>query len=196
MVSGEYLGYSVKQSDDATKSNWSLYKIFEKGGMSEMERNTLIKIKQDYFVENGVNPQTKMEMKQARDAGNLLLSGKNNKNPYFEELRKYIETYKEKIKQEFIDCLFCAPLQYPIYEFDGKKIVHLNAIIPTIDDILFEEYLDYYKLKNGNERDTAKIYYKLKVLDHFYRVEVRFKGELFTGASPQFLTHEDVEITK
>ena len=193
-TTGSYFGYSVKQTDDATKSNWSLYRVFEKGGMSEQQISELVQIKQDYFAGNGLIPKTESERKSARDAGNYLLSGKNNKNPYFEALRQHIEVYKVIFKQTVIECLFCGPLQYPMYEFNGSTVVHLNQVVPTMEDIVFEEYLDYYKLKNGNMRDTAKIYYKLKVLDHFYRVEVRFKGELFTGTSPQFLIHEDVEI--
>ena len=193
-ITGSYFGYSVKQTDDATKSNWSLYKVFEKGGMTEQQILGLVQIKQDYFAGNGLIPKTESERKSARDAGNYLLSGKNNNNPYFEALRQQIDVYKDVFKQTVIECLFCGPLQYPMYEFNGTTVVHLNQVVPTMEDIVFEEYLDYYKLKNGNMRDTAKIYYKLKVLEHFYRVEVRFKGDLFTGTSPQFLIHEDVEI--
>lgn len=54
----------------------------------------------------------------------------------------------------------------------------------------FIEHMPYYYDKKGVKRQTAKLFYQLKVFNDIYRVEVRWKGNIH-NSSPQFLVHED-----
>ena len=47
----------------------------------------------------------------------------------------------------------------------------------------------YSTKKSGDDRDAAKLFYQLKVDSKKYRIEIRFKGDIW-ASSPQFLTHE------
>ena len=79
-----------------------------------------------------------------------------------------------------------------IYEFDGEKINKLNETI-DVNEVLFEEHLPYYYDKSGKLRETAKLFYQLIIHEKIYRVEVRWKGNIY-NASPQFQIHDDNEI--
>jgi hypothetical protein len=58
--------------------------------------------------------------------------------------------------------------------------------------VTFEEHADYYKMKNGEERSAAKLFYQLCISQKKYRVEIRWKGNVH-DASPQFQIHDDAD---
>ena len=74
-----------------------------------------------------------------------------------------------------------------MYEFDGTLFVKFNKNI-DFSTGTFEEYFPYYLNKNGEERQTAKLFYRLTVGDSIYKVEIRWKGNIY-NASPQFQIH-------
>ena len=76
-----------------------------------------------------------------------------------------------------------------MYEFDGKNFYKLNENV-DLSDVKFAECADYYLTKAGKERETAKLFYKLLVGKKKYRVEIRWKGNVY-NASPQFQIHDD-----
>ena len=49
--------------------------------------------------------------------------------------------------------------------------------------------MPYYYKKSGEKRDATKLFYRLTCRDKIYRVEVRWKGNLYV--SPQFQIHEE-----
>ena len=58
--------------------------------------------------------------------------------------------------------------------------------------VVFEEYLPYYLKKSGVERKVAKLFYRLTVGEKIYRVEVRWKGDIY-NAAPQFQIHNETD---
>ena len=175
----KFVGLSVKQSKDATKSNYSVQKI-----LGEEVDELLTKIKKNFLKEQGFLKFNKMD----RNKVNVLFYPQYKENPYMNRLKEEIENKKENISRFLIDKLFCSNINYDIYEFDGTKLIKL--IKETEQSPTFEEYLPYYHDKKGKERKTAKLFYKLTYNNKIYRVEVRWKGNIH-NASPQFQIHEE-----
>ena len=86
--------------------------------------------------------------------------------------------------------MFCFNIHYDIYEYNGINFSKINN--NNCSKITLEEYLPYYLTKNGKERAAAKLFYRLKVDDKIYKVELRWKGNVF-NSSPQFQIHETSE---
>lgn len=177
LADGTFVGVSVKQSEAATKSNYSVEKMFSKedGAASQ-------KARRDMLASVGVSTyydDTK------RDEVNTLFY--DRANPYWTLLRAHIETYKNSITKTLVDCLYGAGVPYPLYEFDGSELVRLHSVNPA--DVVFEEHLPFYMCDDGvTARKCAKMFYRLTTPRGSYRVEVRWKGDVY-GASPQFQIH-------
>lgn len=188
-VNGEIFGISIKNDEKATKSNYSVHKILDvvENGSDKM----LSKYLKTYLNENGIQrikkTDTKEEKESKRINANQLFYNKNN--PYWNQLRIMISKYNDDIKYIIVRYLYSSTLHYPVYEYDGKKLVRLNITKEEERQIIFQEYEDYYKMKNGNNRNAAKMFYQLIVQDKKYRVEIRWKGDCFV--SPQFEIHEE-----
>ena len=177
---GKCDGLSVKQSKAATKSNYSVQKILGK----ETDK-LLTEIKKNYLTEQGFPPKFN---ELDRDELNKLFKPENKENPYMSKLKEEIEKNKQMICNFLIEKLYCSNVKYDIYEFDGLQ---LNKLIKPNDnsDITFGEYMPYYYKKSGEKRDATKLFYRLTCRDKIYRVEVRWKGNLYV--SPQFQIHEE-----
>lgn len=174
-----FIGLSVKQSKDATKTNYSVQKILG------IEKNKLLtEIKKKYLSDNGFNKFNKLD----REKVNKLFYPKNKENPYMNKLKEEIENNKEFIKQFLVNKMFSSSVDYDIYEFNGKELIKLSINKESI--ITFEEHIPYYYNKKGIERETAKLFYKLVCNNKTYRVEIRWKGNI-NNSSPQFQIHEE-----
>ena len=173
-------GISVKQSQDATKSNYSVHKMLGK----DLDK-TLTKVKKDYLKENGF---TKFDKAQRPDV-NKLFYPQNKVNPYWLRVREEVAKNKDKILPQLLDSLYCSNVNYDIYEFDGTSFSKLNDHA-DMSAATFEEHLPYYLDKKGKERETAKMFYRLTTGSKNYRVEVRWKGNIY-NAAPQFQIHND-----
>jgi len=170
------IGISVKQSKDAPLSNYSVHNLLDKDIAKGLTRE-----KKNYLKENGFTSFIKTQ----RNNINKLFYPKNKTNPYWEKLKEQISLNKQKIVQQVIESLFCSNVSYDIYEFNGVSFTKLNKNI-DLDNVNFEEYLPYYFTKSGEERQTAKLFYKLTIDEKIFRVEVIWKGNVY-NASPQFL---------
>jgi hypothetical protein len=175
LMDGSWIGISVKQDGRATKSNYSVQSLF-----GHVENIRLTNIKKQYLESNGFTSFQKSERSQV----NKLFY---QDNPYWDEIKQYIKQYNRYIATFLYDKLFASSLHYPLYEFDSKKMVLLTKEMSVIT---FEEHLPYYYDKNGKRRNAAKLFYKLCINDKEYRVEIRWKGNVF-HASPQFQIHEE-----
>ena len=173
-------GMSIKQSKDATKSNYSVHGFFG----NETDK-MLTKCKKTYLNENGFTSFKKEE----RQHVNTLFYPQNKENPYWTALRENINSNKREISHKLVRSLLCYDVPHDVYEFDGtclkKYIKDVN-----FSDIVFEECPKYYLDKSGNERKTAKLFYLLNFQNVNIRVEVRWKGNVY-NASPQFQLHDD-----
>ena len=179
------IGISVKQSKEATKSNYSVHKL-----LGDELDTILTNIKKTYLKENGFSSFDKT----LRDQVNQLFYPQNKENPYWSRIRTEIINNNELIVQQLIESLYCSIVNYDIYEFDGISFTKLNTII-DMSTVVFEEYIPYYFTKSGEERRTAKLFYRLTVGEKIYRVEVRWKGNVY-NAAPQFQIHDSQEDTK
>jgi hypothetical protein len=201
-----YEGWSVKQSKSATKSNYSVTKL-----VSVKERKECKAVKLQYLKDCNA-PTTKglseADKKIARKQCNELFYD-SKKNPYWLKIKECVELNNDSIKESLVSSLFSSKISYPLYEFSGKEIVHLNGfkyVYNSHNPIEFAEEESFYYGKKGERRNAAKLFYKLKfaytTLDTVgshdnttkfptktFRVEVRWKGEIKT-ASPQFQMHE------
>jgi hypothetical protein len=177
---GDFVGWSCKQSDNATKSNYSVHKIL--GPEISAKLNN---IKQELLTTNGF-PKF---LKSKREDVNKLFYP-NKQNPYWNQLRIEIEKNNALIKSVLVDCLYATSIPYPVYEFDGTSILNNTKEVIDQTKVLFEECDAYYMTQKGELRETAKLFYKLCVHDKKYRVEIRWKGNIYT-ASPQFQIHND-----
>lgn len=179
--SGIFIGFSIKQSKLATKSNYSVQKMFPTEISDE-----LTAIKLNYLRENGF---LKHDAKN-RDGVNKLFYGEN---PYFVKLKMYIEQYNSLIISNIIKHLYCDGISYDIYEFDGEKMDKLSGFKIMKENVLFHEHLPFNVDKNGKQRNCAKLFYKLVVPTENltvseYRVEIRWKGNVHQS-SPQLFIH-------
>jgi hypothetical protein len=174
------IGFSIKQSKCATKTNYSVQKI-----LGPEEDKILTDIKKQYLKNNGITCFDKSE----RDKVNKLFYFQNKDNPYWIELKKMIEIHKIKIIKLLVQSLFCSNVMYEVYEFNGEQLVRLNQQNDTAE-ISFDEHLPYYYCKMGSERETAKLFYRLVVGKKVFRVEIRWKGNIY-NSSPQFQLHEE-----
>jgi hypothetical protein len=203
MADGTYEGLSIKQSKNATKSNYSVEKCFKKE-----ERQNCKTIKLNHLKDNNApnpKPLSGQEKKDARKKCNQLFYVDNpteNTNPYWQAIKDGIDSNKDKIQNMLVASLLCDKIPYPMSEFDGEKIEFLNKLKYSNDNIKFEEEPSYYYNKKNELRKTAKLFYKLTFAyttpdtaisinnTKTYRVEIRWKGDI-KNASPQFQMHEE-----
>lgn len=181
------IGLSLKQSYKAQKSNISIEKMvgtYEPGLNKSLSGNRRAMCRShNYYGVRGLNAE---EKKQQRKFANSLFY---IKNPYFDELMFIIKTYKIEIGKDLVNYLNSTAVPYDVYEFDGKEMIHLNKN-RNFKNIKFELNEPYKYTKKGNLRNAAKLFYQLTFEDKKYRVEVRFKNDIYTS-SPQFCIHND-----
>lgn len=180
LLSGEFIGFSVKQSKKATKSNYSVQKMFG----TETD-NKLSETRHKYLNENGIVDFQKSQRKQV----NELFYPKNINNPYWSEVKNLIKENNKSISTKIVSYLHCINVPYCMYEFDGETMYKLSNTV-NLDSVVFDEHMPYYYDSKGNLRDAAKLFYRLEVEGKKYRVEVRWKGDVY-NASPQFQLHEE-----
>lgn len=177
------IGLSIKQNKNATKSNYSVQKM-----LGIEENITLTNIKKQYLNEKGFTSFDKTQ----RANINELFYPQNKENLYFNKLREFISNKNKEISKQLVEPLYCSNIKYDMYEYDGTDVTKLNKVIDP-SKIIFEEYLPYYFDKAGKERKAAKLFYRLVVEEKVYRVEIRWKGNVY-NASPQFQIHEDEDV--
>jgi len=178
-IYGDFIGWSCKQSCNATKSNYSVHKIL---GTTISKKLNIIK--KEFLTSNGFPKFSK----QDRESVNKLFYP-NKENLYWTQLRFEIANANQLIISILLDCLYGANMPYNIYEFDGTSITNTKHVI-DINNVSFEEYNSYYMTSNGEFRNAAKLFYRLCVDEKKYRVEIRWKGNIH-NASPQFMIHNN-----
>ena len=182
---GSFIGLSVKQSDQCTKTNFSVEKILSEIAQSPEYGKTLSSARKQFLANAGFEKHDRTK----RDEVNALFyPGKVN--VYWDLLRTEIKKYNDEIKKTIVSDMFPVDLPYTLYEFNGNSFQNLRV---DIESVVFNEHTAYYYDKKGGLRHAAKLYYQLSVNGHEYRIEVRWKGNIHT-ASPQFQTHTASEV--
>ena len=177
LLDNSFVGISVKQSEAATKSNYSVEKMFN----NKEDAAACLKARRDVLASIGVT--TYYEDSKRKEVNALFY---DRENPYWTLLRTNIEKYKPSIVKTLVECLYGAGVPYPLYEFDCTSMVRLSAV--ELADVVFEEHLPFYYKKNGQPRNCAKLFYRLITPRGSYCVEVHWKGDCY-GPSPQFMIH-------
>ena len=193
------IGVSIKQSKESTKSNYSVQKMLGENNnklLTIIRKNYInSKIKIDNSNDNS-NDNSKMNEpikkiidKSLRSKINSLFYDNSNENIYWKKIRECIEENKINIIKTLVSSLYVSDISYDIYEFNGETLIKLNKKI-NFEEVYFMECKEYYFCKNGTPRQTAKLFYKLIIENKTYRVEIRWKGNIY-NSSPQFQTHEE-----
>ena len=170
-----WIGISVKQSDHATKSNLSVHKCF-----SKEEEKRCTETKTNFLNDNGFEKFNKDE----RSEVNKLFY---TTNTYWELIKNLINEHNTEVKTKLTETLYCKRTPYPMFEYDGKQMKNMHCEIEP-NKITFEEHEEFYMTKSGKRRNAAKLFYLLSTPTKKYRVEIRWKGNIFSS-SPQFQTH-------
>ena len=195
LKSGTFIGFSIKQDDACTKTNFSVEKMLVELISDQMKKKEFKKEiadqRKQILKAHGIDNKN---LKENRELANrLFYDSMEGTNAYWNALRNHIENKNTEIKHKLISNLFPVDLPYDLYEFGGDGFSKLNVSISD-DNTSFKEHNPYYFDDKGTRRKTAKMFYKLVVNDKKYRVEVRFKGNAWAGA-PQFLTHQDKKVS-
>jgi|TARA_B110000114_G_scaffold64841_1_gene68956 hypothetical protein len=180
---GIIIGFSIKQDTLCTKSNFSVEKMLSECVEDKTQyKREMSDIRKQLLRSNGITGTNIKSMRQK--ANELFYDSLENTNPYWNILKKNIDTHILDIKSSLVKHLFPVNLPYDLYEFDGITFERLNILIQNVE---FNEEPSYYYSK-GIRRNAAKLFYKLVIEHKVFRVEIRFKGNAWTG-SPQFQTH-------
>lgn len=190
----EIVGFSIKQDTSCTKTNFSVEKmlgeLISDATLKKNFKKEIANKRKEVLKAHGIDNKN---LKNNRDKANeIFYDSLERTNLYWNALKEHLDNNSEAIKNELIKNLFPTDLPYKLYEFDGSTIEKLD--VSSGDKTEFYEHEKYYHDDKGNRRKAAKMFYKLVVNDKKYRVEIRFKGNAWSGA-PQFQTHYDPHVT-
>ena len=190
----EIIGFSIKQDKSCTKTNFSVEKMLgELISDAILKKNFKKEIadkRKEVLKAHGIDSKN---LKDNRDKANeIFYDSLERTNLYWSALKEHLDTNSDAIKNELIRNLFPTNLPYKLYEFDGSTIEKLD--VSSDDKTEFYEHSKYYYDDKNQRRKAAKMFYKLVVNDKKYRIEIRFKGNAWSGA-PQFQTHYDPHVT-
>ena len=181
---GGIYGVSVKQSKDATLSNYSVNLILDdiKGNSNISKQLQTIKLQ--YISEQGLNINDKQD--RAKIGKHFY---NHFDNPYWNAMRVAIKENSNEIGTHILNSVFCTKTDTKVYEYDGNSLSEFNPIcIPNADIVEDENYYYKYnkKQKKNIQRKAAKMFYNLTIGGVVrYRCEIRHKGSW--SASPQFM---------
>ena len=174
-------GVSVKQSKEATLSNYSVNLILNEITGSKRISQDLQTIKMKYIEEKGLLYNDKSHRALI---GNLFHN--HFENPYWNELRKVIENNSQIIADNILNAVLCVDTKTIVYEYDGSALSLFDKTCPKPNTSNIVEDTPYYFLKNRTPRKAAKMFYNIYIGSELkYRVEIRHKGSW--SASPQFM---------
>ena len=191
---GKIIGVSIKQDKKCTKSNFSVEKMLSEIVNDKMMGKALSDARQTIIKNAGLESEAKKlklkttteeEKKNIRSQLNDLFRP-SNENIYWQKVKEEIEKNNQEIANRIVQNLFPRNLGYELYEFDGSDFNRLDYDAELV--ITLHEKSRYGRTKKGEERNAAKLFYQLKVDGKKYRVEIRFKGDIWSS-SAQFLAH-------
>jgi hypothetical protein len=175
-------GLSVKQSKDATLSNYSVNLILTNITKNKNISTELNNIKMSFIKEQGLIYNDKLHRAKINE---LFYDHFNN--PYWNKMREVIEKNSKEIGKNILNSVFCINSKTIVYEYDGNSLSGFTPKCVSFGDII--EDTGYYTLKRAKgdtPRKTAKMFYNLFLGDEKqYRCEIRHKGSW--SASPQFM---------
>lgn len=178
-------GISVKQSQDATLSNYSVNKILNRILKNTSVTTNLQNLKKNIIKQAGLDIKNKDHRCYFNELFYDLFT-----NEYWMEMRKQIKTNSKAIANIILSAVNCENTKRTVYEYDGNCV---RQFIPggglNNCDIVEAGMEVYENAPCGAERQAAKMFYNiLKDGNIIYRCEIRHKGSW--TASPQFLLYK------
>lgn len=181
-------GVSVKQSKEATLSNYSVALILDEITGNKQLSKELHNIKIQYIHDNNFDYNEKSHRALIGE-----LFHNHFENPYWNRLRSVIQHYSLPISNNILNSVFCVNSETVVYEYDGSTLSQFENTCHMSGTSNIVEDLPYYTLKNGTQRKAAKLFYNIYIGNELkYRVEIRHKGSW--SASPQFMLFKPLEI--
>jgi len=177
-VENNFIGFSVKSSEQDTLTNYSIYKMLPKDEILLLKEIQLSIIKQ-----NGLSVMKNI-YRQNREKYNKLFANSNTiDNEYHITLNELILEHKEEILKQWYKNLF-GKLPYDLYTFNGTTLTNER---PSPEFISIKPIQNPAKKDNTN---AVKLFYAIYDKENasipLYKWEIRWKGDIFV--SPQILT--------
>ena len=173
-----YIGLSVKSSEQDTLTNYSIYKMLSKDDV-----NVLKEIQKFIITSNGLSLSKEVYRKNREKYNKLFSNGSSIENEYHITLNEIILENKEDILRHWYKNLF-GSLPYELYTFNGTTLTN-DAPLP--------EFINIKSIQNPAKKDNtnaAKLFYAVYDTEDkgtpIYKWEIRWKGDIFV--SPQILT--------
>ncbi len=170
IYTNNYIGFSVKDSNGATLTNYSIEKIFNELKIEHSLKENRINILKGWFGDD-----YKYNKFQRAEA-NKLFYDKNNE--YFKNIIKLIETNEQLITKKILSYVF-PKLDYDVYGYNGKKLVNLN-------DLCEKTMKQSCNIKRETKYETdtsAKLWYSLYLDDiEKWKFCIRGKNEIYKGS--------------
>ena len=188
-LNGDICGFSVKDSENATKTNYSVEKCVK--GKDPVYSNVLTEIRKSICIKNGVKNNNKIGGARDPILRNILNKEFKRDDEYHKYINNFINKHNKYVKNYIVNNMYSVNVDYPLYECIKGEIFNINK--KDIIDSKLESYSEAEIKKNGEKRDIAKLFYKLIItfkndIKKEYRIETRTKGSWWSG-SVQFQSH-------
>ena len=168
---GEWKGFSIKASSDASLSGYSVEKIF-------FDKRKELKAARHQIVKDAGLPHLYRDYRQAyvaagktKEFTDMYNSLFYSENPYWVMLGSEIEDNKSTIIREWSKGMF-PQTPYRLFQFDGEKLFRMDGgrDLSTFDLIRTED-------PRRDPKGSAKIFYSVRIngLEE-WRWEIRFKN--------------------
>lgn len=188
MNNRDFIGISVKDSKNATLSNYSFEKILKDLHIENTLKDNRILVLKNKFGENYKytnSNMTKSEKESVRKIANELFYDKDNH--YFREIIDIFENdeYMDRVNKLLLVTLFPV-LPYRVYGFSGGSFIDLNYL----SNRYREMNIEIKRAQNLESNTSAKLWFTINFNGiPKYMFEIRGKNDLFKG-SMQILTYK------
>ena len=167
---GRIIGISVKDSDGATLTNYSVEKILKDINVNHDFKEDRISVLKECFGENY------KYTKEQRPLANKLFYNKGK--VYFTGLLENIEQNREGFKKEIFTHVFPS-LHYEVYGYNGKTLKDLNELSNKIDG----QKKEIRRNKNYETNISAKLWFSIFLDDiEEWKFCIRGKNDIYKGS--------------
>ena len=177
-INEQFVGFSVKSSEQDTLTNYSIYKMLNSDDVSLLKEIQLSIIKR-----NGLSVMKNVYRQNREKYNKLFANSSTIDNEYHITLNEFILEHKEEILKQWYNNLF-GTLPYELYTFNG---------ITLTNEKISPEFINIFPILNPAKKDNthaAKLFYAIYEKERdtvpIYKWEIRWKGDIFV--SPQILT--------
>jgi len=167
----KFVGISVKDSEGATLTNYSIEKMF-----NILKINNDLKEKRINVLKNGLGENGYKYDKSQRTIANKLFYDKNN--DYFKTIIEIIEKYNGIFQKKLLEYAF-QKLNYDVYGYNGVKLVNLNELCDKNN----KKKCSIKREIKYETNTSAKLWYSLYLDDiETWKFCIRGKNDIWRGS--------------